>query len=240
MNTEHKKPEESLTKASDFDFSKIFKERTPEEEAAWEARQKAQLEEDREFERKVKIQRGDSLFFNSGVPLRHARKIAQEPQQGPWLDSFKKARETLGGGVILAFMGKRGAGKTHMATALIRHSCSNLKQAVYVKAITVFLTVRKCYKSDGVDELSVIKEFCNPSLLVIDAMEERGETPFEDRILNHIIDARYDALKDTILITNQTPEAFSESVGPSVVSRIHEAGEKIVFDWDSFRKPKAA
>jgi hypothetical protein len=38
-------------------------------------------------------------------------------------------------------------------------------------------------------------------------------------------------------VSNQTRLAFAKSMGSSVVSRIHEAGEVIECEWGSFRKP---
>ena len=67
-------------------------------------------------------------------------------------------------------------------------------------------------------------------------MEERAETQFEDRMISHLIDLRYDAMLDTILISNQAKESFADSIGKSAVSRLIETGEVIECNWESFRK----
>jgi DNA replication protein DnaC len=97
------------------------------------------------------------------------------------------------------------------------------------------MALREAYRKDGVTEAEVVRRYVEPTLLIIDAMEVRGETAFEDRLLDHIIDKRYDNMSDTLLITNQTAEAFKNSAGPSIVSRIHETGRKIECVWPSFR-----
>lgn len=183
--------------------------------------------------------RQESLWNASGVPLRHSEFVI--PTDGDWRKSFDALKGKIGSGFLYVVMGNRGTGKTQLGTALIETACGGLKTCLYVKALDVFIALREAYRKDGDAESQVIKRFIAPDLLIIDAMEERGETAFEDRLLNHIIDKRYDNLDDTLLITNQTPDAFVASAGPSIVSRIHETGDKIVCDWTSFRsKPQPA
>ncbi len=160
------------------------------------------------------------------------------PTEGKWLEVYNTLEKALGTGFIYVLTGNRGTGKTQLGTSLIRKSCKLVEPALYTKALDIFISLREAYRKDGDSESKIIKYFTSPDLLVIDAMEERGETSFEDRLLNHIIDKRYDSVRDTLLITNQTGEAFAESAGPSIISRIHETGGKIVCDWESFRVKK--
>lgn len=180
-------------------------------------------------------ERALSLWRASSVPARHAHEFSL-PTEGPWLDALLGLKGRLGSGFLCVALGNRGTGKTQIGTCLIRAACGNLQSALYVKALDIFIALREGYRKEGDSEKAIISRFVQPEFLVIDAMEERGETPFEDRLLNHIIDKRYDNMADTLLITNQTPEAFAASAGPSIISRIHETGDKIVCDWDSFRK----
>lgn len=177
------------------------------------------------------------LWENSGVPARHADFIL--PGSGAWLETFRRLDGLVGSGVLFVVMGVRGTGKTQIGTSLVKEACQRCRSARYVKALDIFIALRGSFRREGLTEDAVIESYLQPRLLVIDALEERGETAFEDRLLNHIIDKRYDSLDDTILITNQTAEKFAESVGPSIVSRIHETGDKIVCDWASFRTKPA-
>jgi DNA replication protein DnaC len=124
-----------------------------------------------------------------------------------------------------------------MAACAIRASCKKCRSAIYVKAFDFFLSIRSTYAKETATktEQDVLAEFSSPSLLVIDAIENRSDSPFENMLLNHLIDTRYDALKDTILIGNIDEAAFAASMGPSIVDRIHECGVKIVCNWKSFR-----
>ncbi|HLP41244.1 MAG TPA: ATP-binding protein [Fibrobacteria bacterium] len=179
-----------------------------------------------------------SLWERSGVPARH-RDFHLPTEASPWMDAFGRLKGSLGSGFLFVAMGTRGTGKTQLGTCLVRASCAAARSARYVKALDIFIAIREVYRQEGGSEAKVIEQFIHPDLLVIDAMEERGETPFENRLLNHIIDKRYDDCADTLLITNQTVEGFAESVGASIVSRIHETGDKIVCNWESYRRKAA-
>ena len=173
------------------------------------------------------------------VPARHRVFTAAMSTNERWNRIYGALLPKIGTGAIVVLLGGRGRGKTQMATCLIAESRFNAKSALYVKAIDVFLKIRSSYRSDEYSERDVVKEYCAPQLLVIDAIENRSESAFENQTLNHIIDRRYDDLNDTILITNQEPGPFATSVGPSIMSRIEETGGLVVCDWDSFRTEKA-
>lgn len=182
-------------------------------------------------------ERADALWAASGVPARHA-EFFPEAVVGPWGEAYVRLLAALGEGFISAALGSRGVGKTQLGVCLVRSSCTLGRPAKYTKAVDIFMALREAYRKDGVTEAEVVRRYVQPDLLIIDAMEVRGETAFEDRLLDHIIDKRYDDKSDTLLITNQTPEAFKTSAGPSIVSRILETGGLIECKWPSFRSPK--
>lgn len=139
-------------------------------------------------------------------------------------------------GGIFAVIGNRGSGKTQLGASVVGHVTIDLDHtAMYRKAFDMFLRIREAMNEKGDSERAAVAEFSRPYLLVIDAYEVRGETPFENRVMDHIIDLRYDALRPTLIISNETPEQFSKSVGPSIIDRIRETGGIISMDWKSFR-----
>jgi len=145
--------------------------------------------------------------------------------------------QAIGVGVLGVIIGNRGAGKTQMAVCAIRQTCKSLKSALYSKAIDFFLEIRSTYRSESkIIEKNVIDKYCNPFLLVIDAVENRSDSPFENMLLNYLVDKRYDQCKDTVLIGNFNESEFAASMGPSIVDRIHECGIKIICNWKSFRR----
>ena len=193
---------------------------------------KKNLPFDRPDEETLKTRYAVNKWAKSGVPDRHKLLVPTGPEG--WLEARKTLLETFGDGAIGVLTGKRGTGKTQLGVSLIRSFCWGGYCASYEKAIDIFLTIREGMHENG--ERKVIQKYLDVDFLVIDAMEERGETPFEDRMLNYILDRRYDALQDTLLITNQTKERFAESAGASIISRIHESGVVLDCDWKSFRE----
>jgi DNA replication protein DnaC len=61
-------------------------------------------------------------------------------------------------------------------------------------------------------------------LLVLDEIQERGNTSWEDRIITHILDRRYGDLMPTVIIANLTKETLADCLGESIVSRMQETG----------------
>jgi DNA replication protein DnaC len=97
---------------------------------------------------------------------------------------------------------------------------------------------RTCGEFATEARIDVVNRHRIPDLLVIDEFQERGETAFENRMLNHLLDLRYGDLTDTLLIANLEPEELVESVGESITERLREAGGIIECNWPSFRDRK--
>ena len=184
-----------------------------------------------ELERRVR-----ELQAKWNAPSRHLNR--REFQGEGWLAKLESLKSKLGTGVLWAFVGIRGPGKTQMAVELMRHQTEKrLKTARYASAIEVFCSLREPY-ADGATkrELAAISDWVRPELLIIDEAQERAETPWEDRLLTHIVDKRYNDEKDTILISNNTEDMLMRSLGKSIESRLCETGGVVEFNWESFRK----
>jgi DNA replication protein DnaC len=194
----------------------------------------AEGQEEAKRKHAILLEEARERFAAAGVPDRHAKTIPRE--EGAWGAAWERLRPRLGRGCIIPITGTRGSGKTQLAVAAVREVCGRGAYAIYTKAMAIFLDIREAMSVKGQSEKEAIKAFTSPRLLVIDAMEVRGETEFENRVLDYIIDLRYDAGLDTILISNQTKQEFTKSLGPSIISRIHESGELIECVWDSFRE----
>jgi len=102
----------------------------------------------------------------------------------------------------------------------------------YVKALSLFLDIRAAMHSDKGTEKTAVETYSRFDLLIIDEIHERGETPFEDRMLTHIIDRRYDAMKPTIIVGNIRSTKLQSSLGASIASRITEGGVVVDCDWE--------
>lgn len=178
-----------------------------------------------------------------GVPERHAVNLRQTHGNGPWRDCYAKIGSQVGQGFLIALIGPRGVGKTQLAVGLAVQVLAEdrefrrdeSKMVRYVKALDMFRAIRATFGGGEQSEIQVVESFTRPRLLVIDEAHERAGSEFEGRTLTNIIDHRYDAMRDTLIISNATKEQFGRDLGPSIVSRIQETGECIVCDWPSFR-----
>jgi len=179
-------------------------------------------------------------YQKAGVPKRHMEFRPNDNQCEEWRGSYQKVKASLVGGGLCVLLGDRGTGKTQSAVCAIGYCCRKIGyNAMYAKAFDVFLSIRSgSSKSNDTTEQGAVKEYLKPHLLVIDAYEVRGNTEFENRTLNHIIDKRYDSMKPTILISNEKPENFIASVGESFVDRMADSGGIIIFKGDSKRGAK--
>jgi len=194
-----------------------------------------------------------SLMTVHGWPKRYVDPI--EPEGGDWKATFAMALPYVEKGGIVMFHGPRGPGKTRMAAEIARMSrfpADEVKgkgpdgapqaikrTAVYRTAMEFFVEVRSSYnRTSDVTEKAIIDFLANVGLLVLDELQERGDTKFEDRLLTHLIDRRYGAMLPTILIANYTKEEFTAALGQSVISRYQECGQRFEFTWSSYRGVK--
>jgi len=170
-----------------------------------------------------------------------------------WLRNYAQALAATDSGGIVILHGGYGTGKTRMAWEVARAHKSKRpnistgepgwittyrkRPMVYTTAMNLFSTIKSTYTSGSEkSEREVIKDYCDAALLVIDEVQVRGETKFEDDKLTAIIDARYFDNMPTILISNYTFEKLSSTLSPAVMDRFEENGVELAFTWESFRK----
>lgn len=172
------------------------------------------------------------------IPKRHFSKLKKDlKKDGPWQSAGETIYSKVGTGFLYALVGPKGTGKTQIGCNVLLQA-QRVKEftTMYVKCMDFFLAVKASYKPDAeMAERDVIRFFGRPEVLVIDEFGERGESEWEDRLLTYLIDRRYDAVKDTLIISNQLQPAFEASLGASALSRLNETGGIIPCLWPSFR-----
>ncbi|HEY1122250.1 MAG TPA: hypothetical protein VGE67_11650 [Haloferula sp.] len=192
-----------------------------------------------------------SLLTVHGWPKRYVDPIELEGDE--WKLTFANAMPYVERGGIVIFHGTRGPGKTRMAAEIARSGrfpadvvkgkgAAGIPQdpkrtALYRTAMEFFVEVRSSYrKNSETSEKAIIDRLAGAGLLVLDELQERGESPFEDRLLTHLIDRRYGAMLPTILIANYTREEFTQALGASAIDRFRECGKRFEFTWESYRR----
>jgi DNA replication protein DnaC len=176
---------------------------------------------------------GDNLFRDTGFAKRY-RPEWDRPTDEEWMNRFSWATEQVRKGGIVALVGRRGSGKTQMAAELVRDR--QRAKGRYVTAMKLFLRLRASFgKGAAESEMEIVAEMSACPILVIDEVQERGGSEWEDRILTHIIDNRYGDQKPTVLIANLTTAEMQTQLGPSICDRIKDAGGMMEFENPSWR-----
>lgn len=155
-------------------------------------------------------------------------------------------------GAIVCLVGTRGTGKTQMACLLARNWLNrevaraggvdvDAKCVGYSHIMDVFMAIKATYGDRSApSEQDVLSRWIDPQFLVIDEVQERGETEWENRTFTYLLDKRYSMARSTLLLANVKPSDLAARLGASIVSRMQETGGIIECNWPSYRAGGAA
>lgn len=177
---------------------------------------------------------GTRILKRTGVP-EHYREPWAMPASGLWRRACDRITQRCReGGALIGLLGNRGTGKTRLACEVMRAMAPRFGH--YTTAMALFLRLRAACRGDTPEsEHSITHELASAPLLILDEIQERGETEWEDRVLTHLIDRRYGARLPTLLLANLTTEAFIAQVGESIYSRMQETGGVMELRGESYR-----
>ena len=146
--------------------------------------------------------------------------------------------ERLKAGTGLVMTGNCGTGKNHLAVAMAK---SIIRDHLANVEITDVMRLTRAVKSTWrhnaeMTEEDVIERFASLDLLIIDEVGVQFGSPTEMTILQEIINARYESILPTILISNLTFDQLKETIGERIVDRVTDGGRnRLAFGWGSFR-----
>jgi len=180
-------------------------------------------------------QRISEILESSGAPKRQLVATTLD-RAGEWEQTRCKLSNKLGSGFTISLIGTRGCGKTQLGVELMRQVAQDFKRPKFCSAMEFFMRIKAGYRQDGEPEEKIIGQFTRPELLVIDEIGQRSENEWENRLLYELLNRRYNAVVDTLLISNQDIAQLQLSLGPSLVSRMRETGGVIECNWPSYRK----
>lgn len=143
----------------------------------------------------------------------------------------------LAAGTSMIMIGNCGTGKNHLAVSMakniIRHHRDCRNYGCHATDPRCENTWR--HNSERTED-EVIDHFVSLDLLIIDEVGVQFGTPTEITILQEIINARYESVLPTILISNLTFDQLKESIGERIVDRVTDGGRNcLVFGWESYR-----
>jgi DNA replication protein DnaC len=178
-----------------------------------------------------------ALLRSSGVGARHS--ALPERREHPWWRKHDAMENRLGTGMLVAVLGGNGSGKTQLASSLVLATCERAKRGLYATASELLMELRATFgQRFGMTERDWLDHYTSAALLAIDEYHRRGETAWEDTMLEMLVDRRYREKQDTILISSLDPEEFRECVGRAIWGRLMETGGIVKCDWESFRSAK--
>lgn len=148
-----------------------------------------------------------------------------------WPDRLKQ-----GGGMVMC--GKPGTGKNHLALSIAKHVIyEHQSSAVFTTALKIAREFKSTWSKTATRcEDDVISHFTRPDLLIIDEVGVQFGSDAEKLIMFEIINTRYERMKPTILISNQTKEELAAFIGERVIDRMNDGGGcTLSFTWESYR-----
>ncbi|HBQ5642590.1 TPA: ATP-binding protein [Klebsiella variicola] len=144
----------------------------------------------------------------------------------------------LDAGLGLLMVGKCGTGKNHLAVAMAKNIIrTHLARVEITDVMRVMRAVKSTWRHNSeMTEDSVLDHFTGLDLLIIDEVGVQFGSASELAILQETVNARYENVLPTILISNLTFEQLKESIGERIVDRVTNGGRnRLAFNWESFR-----
>lgn len=119
----------------------------------------------------------------------------------------------------LRICGPVGAGKTHLAAAIVRHFEEQNRTAKFRTFSSVCRDLRESYSTNR-SEREVLQELFTAPFLVLDDLGAGGLSDFERRATLDILDERGKACLRSVVTTNWNLEQIAERMDDRIASRL--------------------
>ena len=190
----------------------------------------------------------DAVLGRAAIPPRFTQKtlgnyaIHCDEQAGikaiveQYAASFSSA--ALADGTSLILCGGPGTGKTHLGCGVANELLRQGFTALYTTATGLVRDIRSTWTKDSErTETDVIRAFIAPDLLIIDEIGVQVGSADEKIRLFDVINARYEQVKPTLIISNLDVKGVVEYLGERAADRLREnGGQALAFTWGSYRR----
>ena len=141
-------------------------------------------------------------------------------------DRMKDIVEHLKSGKSAVLYGKYGTGKTHLAFASCRYHREQGKRVKYILAFDLFDSIKQAFGSGSAK--SIVQEYSSFDYLVIDELDKAYGTETDFLYFYQIINARYNEMRNTVIITNADKASLPKVAGASSLDRIASDGGMLI------------
>lgn len=145
-------------------------------------------------------------------------------------DGFKER------GFSMFMLGNYGNGKTHLACAIVNALVSQGHTAQIHTVAKIIRAIRDTWRRTSQrSEQDVIDYLVGLDLLVMDEAGLQYGSDAERISLSEVINGRYENMRPTIIISNNSYEDLSQVLGQRIMDRMLQNGSVIGFTWESHR-----
>ncbi len=188
--------------------------------------------------KRQEIERRGNWLLNLNLPPRVFDPFKTFPSNHPSRELDKTWKEIASeyGAVILS--GRMGTGKSAWACSKIAELGGG--KPIFRSMIGMIQDIRATWNNAGKSEATVLKNFCECNLLVIDDFGVQGGTENERNLTYAILTERYNYFRPTIITTNlnfKTPEGKAQVIqclGNQIYDRFN-GGFYSCEDWPRIR-----
>jgi DNA replication protein DnaC len=141
-------------------------------------------------------------------------------------------------GNSLILMGDPGVGKTHLAVAIVQHTISRGRSAVFAPVVTLLDTMKSAIDTNRVDD--IMRDLRHVDCLVLDDIGTQKDTSWTGERLYEIINTRYNDKSQVVVTVNASnPNELQAQIGvngPQIESRLCEMGAVYCIRGSDYRK----